>query len=154
MTRRFQFSVRALLVLVLAAACFFGGVRVERERQRRQDAVALAARDAEHQAALVRANWRRALIARERNTQSQQIAAEAEARARVDRELLLQARKADQLMARFNALVGEASTHGQDPPHPATWTKLTQRRAVKPSAARQAEFEELDRAFRKLEGGR
>ncbi len=32
-----QFTLQALLVLLLAAACFFGGVRFERERQRRED---------------------------------------------------------------------------------------------------------------------
>lgn len=35
-TRRPQFSLRALLVLVLAAACFFGGIHFERERRRRE----------------------------------------------------------------------------------------------------------------------
>ncbi|HEV3340643.1 MAG TPA: hypothetical protein VG125_09805 [Pirellulales bacterium] len=29
-----QFTLRALLVLLLAIACFFGGIRFERERQR------------------------------------------------------------------------------------------------------------------------
>jgi hypothetical protein len=38
MSRRFQFSLRALLVLILALACFFGGIRFERERRRREDA--------------------------------------------------------------------------------------------------------------------
>jgi len=37
MSRRFQFSLRALLVLMLAVACFFGGIRFERERRRRED---------------------------------------------------------------------------------------------------------------------
>lgn len=32
-----QFTLRALLVLMLAVACFFGGIRFERERQRQQD---------------------------------------------------------------------------------------------------------------------
>jgi hypothetical protein len=32
-----QFTLRALLVLLLAVACFFGGIRFERERQRRED---------------------------------------------------------------------------------------------------------------------
>jgi hypothetical protein len=34
MTRRFQFSLRAVLVLMFGAACFFAGIRLERERQR------------------------------------------------------------------------------------------------------------------------
>jgi hypothetical protein len=37
MIRRPQFTLRALLVLMLVAACFFGGVQFERERQRRAD---------------------------------------------------------------------------------------------------------------------
>jgi hypothetical protein len=40
MRRRFQFSLRALLILMLAVACFFGGIRFERERRRREDAAA------------------------------------------------------------------------------------------------------------------
>lgn len=40
MPRRFQFSLRALLVLMLAAACFFGGIHFERERRRRLDEAA------------------------------------------------------------------------------------------------------------------
>ncbi|HEV3342759.1 MAG TPA: hypothetical protein VG125_20470 [Pirellulales bacterium] len=32
-----QFTLRALLVLLLAVACFFGGIRFERERRRRAD---------------------------------------------------------------------------------------------------------------------
>lgn len=35
--RRPQFTLRAVLVLMLAVACFFGGVRFERERRRRAD---------------------------------------------------------------------------------------------------------------------
>lgn len=35
-----QFTLRALLVLVLAVACFFGGIRFERERRRREDEAA------------------------------------------------------------------------------------------------------------------
>jgi hypothetical protein len=43
MGRRFQFSLRALLVLMLAVACFFAGVRFERERKRLEaEAAALA----------------------------------------------------------------------------------------------------------------
>lgn len=38
MSRRFQFSLRALLVLMLAFACFFGGIQFERERKRREAA--------------------------------------------------------------------------------------------------------------------
>jgi len=42
-----QFSIRALLVLLPAVACFFAGIRFERERQRRADrAAALAAKAA------------------------------------------------------------------------------------------------------------
>jgi hypothetical protein len=33
-----QFTLRALLVGMLAAGCFFGGIRFERERRRREDA--------------------------------------------------------------------------------------------------------------------
>lgn len=35
MGRPFQFSLRALLVFLLAIACFFAGVRFERDRRRR-----------------------------------------------------------------------------------------------------------------------
>lgn len=34
--RRPQFTLRAVLVLMLAVACFFGGIRFERERRRRE----------------------------------------------------------------------------------------------------------------------
>ena len=45
MSRRFQFSLRALLVVLLAVACFFGGIRFERDRQRlAEEAAASAAR--------------------------------------------------------------------------------------------------------------
>jgi hypothetical protein len=44
MPRRFQFSLKALLILMLAVACFFGGIRFERERRRREDEAALAGR--------------------------------------------------------------------------------------------------------------
>ena len=40
--RRPQFTLRALLVLMLAVACFFGGIRFERERRRRADEAANA----------------------------------------------------------------------------------------------------------------
>jgi hypothetical protein len=40
--RRPQFSIRALLVAMLAAACFFGGIHFERERRRREDEAATA----------------------------------------------------------------------------------------------------------------
>ena len=40
MSRRFQFSLRALLVLMLAVACFFAGIRFERERRRREEEAA------------------------------------------------------------------------------------------------------------------
>ncbi|HET6879093.1 MAG TPA: hypothetical protein VFI31_02995 [Pirellulales bacterium] len=44
MTRRFQFSLRALLVAMLVVAAFFAGIHFERERRRRADeASALAA---------------------------------------------------------------------------------------------------------------
>jgi membrane protein DedA with SNARE-associated domain len=40
-----QFTVRTLLTLMLAVACFFGGIQFEREWQRRKDeAAALAAK--------------------------------------------------------------------------------------------------------------
>ena len=45
MSRRFQFSLRALFVAMLAVACFFGGIRFERERQRRQDEADALAED-------------------------------------------------------------------------------------------------------------
>jgi hypothetical protein len=38
MSRRFQFSLRWLFVAMLAVACFFGGIRFERERVRREKA--------------------------------------------------------------------------------------------------------------------
>lgn len=40
MKRRFQFSLRALLIAMLCAAFFFGGIRFERERRRRADEAA------------------------------------------------------------------------------------------------------------------
>ena len=33
-----QFTLRAVLVAMLAVACFFGGIRFEQERRRREDA--------------------------------------------------------------------------------------------------------------------
>jgi hypothetical protein len=42
-SRRFQFSLKALLVAMLVVAAFFGGVRFEGERRRRADEAALAA---------------------------------------------------------------------------------------------------------------
>lgn len=42
MIRRPQFTIRALLVLMLAVGCFFGGIRFERERQRQEDERAAA----------------------------------------------------------------------------------------------------------------
>jgi hypothetical protein len=42
-----KINIQALLVLLLAVACFFGGVRFEREWRRRADeAAALAAKEA------------------------------------------------------------------------------------------------------------
>jgi hypothetical protein len=38
-----QFTIRALLVAMLVSAAFFGGVRFERERQRRADEAAALA---------------------------------------------------------------------------------------------------------------
>ncbi|HWB08196.1 MAG TPA: hypothetical protein VG826_03185 [Pirellulales bacterium] len=35
--RRPQFTLRALLVLIFGAACFFGGIHFESERRRRAD---------------------------------------------------------------------------------------------------------------------
>ncbi len=35
-----QFTLRALLVAMLAVGCFFGGIHFERERQRREDEAA------------------------------------------------------------------------------------------------------------------
>ena len=40
MPRRFQFSLRALLVAMLVVSAFLGGIHVERERRRRQNAAA------------------------------------------------------------------------------------------------------------------
>jgi len=37
-----QFTLRSLLVLTLAVACCFGGIRFERERRRREDEAARA----------------------------------------------------------------------------------------------------------------
>ena len=42
MSRRFQFSLQWLFVAMLAVACFFGGIRFERERRRLEDVAALA----------------------------------------------------------------------------------------------------------------
>ncbi|HVX16202.1 MAG TPA: hypothetical protein VHC22_33760 [Pirellulales bacterium] len=45
--RRPQFTLRALLVVMFGAACFFGGIRFERERRRREEEAAeLAAQKA------------------------------------------------------------------------------------------------------------
>jgi hypothetical protein len=38
--RRPQFTIRALLVLLLAVACFFGGIRYEKDRRRREEEAA------------------------------------------------------------------------------------------------------------------
>jgi len=93
MSRRF--SLKALLVLMLSAACFFGGIRVERERQRREDeAAALAARNAEL-AAMARSRQQMASAFSELALQMQQlndtegeaIAAAAIAQARLDQKL-------------------------------------------------------------------
>jgi hypothetical protein len=43
MSRRFQFSLKWLFVAMLAVACFFGGVRFERERRRREGVAAARA---------------------------------------------------------------------------------------------------------------
>ena len=43
MSRRFQFSLKWLFVAMLAVACFFGGIRFERERRRREDEAAAEA---------------------------------------------------------------------------------------------------------------
>jgi hypothetical protein len=103
MSRRFQFSVRALLAAMLAVACFFGGVRVERERQRREDhAAEFAAKNAER-AALARIE----LIAAAIDLDSTHVAFEGEARERINRELFLQEQRVDLLMDRFNALMAE-----------------------------------------------
>lgn len=40
MPRRFQFSLRALLVLMFGIACFFGGIRFGRDRQKSEDVLA------------------------------------------------------------------------------------------------------------------
>lgn len=32
-----EFSIRALLILILGVACFFGGIHFERERKRREN---------------------------------------------------------------------------------------------------------------------
>jgi hypothetical protein len=44
MSRRFQFSLKWLFVAMLAVACFFGGIRFERERRRQEDEAALSGR--------------------------------------------------------------------------------------------------------------
>jgi hypothetical protein len=44
MSRRFQFSLKWLFVATLAVACFFGGIRFERERRRREDEALLGNR--------------------------------------------------------------------------------------------------------------
>ena len=104
MPRRFQFSLRALLVLMLAVACFFGGIRFERERQRREAEAALAARNAERAAVLARMRQWTAPTA---SSLDLQIADEDEARERINRELFLQKQKIDNLTARFNALMAD-----------------------------------------------
>jgi hypothetical protein len=43
MPQRFQFSLKWLFVAMLAAACFFGGIRFERERRRLADEAAALA---------------------------------------------------------------------------------------------------------------
>lgn len=66
--RRPQFTIRALFIFMLAVACFFGGIRFEREMRRRADAAAaaLAAKNAKRvigsaaltfPGAVVRGNW-------------------------------------------------------------------------------------------------
>ena len=57
--------------------------------------------------AALRAANRQAVVNSETILQRQQIAAEGEARERINRELFLQEQKVDQLMARFNALMDE-----------------------------------------------
>ncbi|HEV3340987.1 MAG TPA: hypothetical protein VG125_11540 [Pirellulales bacterium] len=105
MNRRLQFSLRALLVFMLAVACFFGGVQVERERQRREDqAAAFAARNAEREAALARIRQRMAFAAAERSKLYDRQAARRE---EVNRELAKQEKKVDRLLARLNALMAE-----------------------------------------------
>ena len=47
-----QFTLRALLVLLLAVACFFGGIRFERERHWREYAQDLMNRHAAFEEAL------------------------------------------------------------------------------------------------------
>ena len=49
MPRRFQLSLRALLVAILAVVCFFGGIWFERERRRREDEAAARRLDAQIQ---------------------------------------------------------------------------------------------------------
>ena len=44
---RLQFTLRALLVLLLAVACFFGGIRFEREWRRRHPTIEDVARELE-----------------------------------------------------------------------------------------------------------
>ena len=108
MMPRPQLTLRALPVAMLVVAAFFGGIRFEREWRRREDeAAALAARNAERAAALARSRRRMAVIAAERDLQRRQIAAEGEARERINRELFLQKQKVDRLVARFNALMAK-----------------------------------------------
>jgi hypothetical protein len=108
MSRRFQFSLRTLLVAMLVVAAFLGGIRFEREWRRREDqAAALAAKSAERAAALARSRQWMAFIAAEMDVQSNHVAAEGETRERINRELFLQEQKVDRLMARFNVLMAE-----------------------------------------------
>ncbi|MGH7138586.1 MAG: hypothetical protein ACREHD_22805 [Pirellulales bacterium] len=120
-----------MLVAMLVAAAFFGGIRLERERRRREDEAAeLAARNAERAAVLARSRQRTALFASQQNLERQQIAAEDEARERINRALSLQQQKVDRLMARFNALMAdEVSPIPDRQPlirsDPAAWKRLT-----------------------------
>jgi hypothetical protein len=53
MRLRFQFSLRALLVAMLVVAAFFGGIRFERERRRREDETARLEADKIRQATVL-----------------------------------------------------------------------------------------------------
>lgn len=47
-----QFTLRALLVLMLVVGCFFGGIRFERERRRRADEAAESAAEGQRSKAI------------------------------------------------------------------------------------------------------
>jgi hypothetical protein len=90
-----QFTLRALLVLLLAVACFLGGIRFERERQRRED----------HESGLASTRQQLTAAIDKLNLQRQQVAAGKdgdEQYERARREIFLTEMLVDQLTYRLN----------------------------------------------------